>query len=138
MKLSLGVDDVSYSDPDVNGAVTTGEVAEFLEKKYHVMEVFYELHKKEIAEQVTASVVERMEAALQGNPHAMRDVPIDDIKLQFQKFLGAGEWEQVSGQTIAAAQKGVSHRKKSRRYNDARVAFVDTGLYQRSFEARLK
>lgn len=137
MKLSLGVVDVSYSDPDAKGAVTTGEVAEFLENKYHVMRVFYELHEKEIGQQIGVAVVERMESALQGNPMQSGDVKIDDLKKMFRRYLDAGEWERTSGQTIAAAKQGVSHRKKSKKRGQ-RVAFIDTGLYQSSFEAWLK
>lgn len=138
MKLNLGVVNVSYSDPDAKGAVTTGEVAEFLENKYHVMRVFYELHEKEIGEQIGVAVVERMESVLQGNPMQSPDVKIDDLKKMFRRYLDAGEWERATGQTIAAAHQGVSHRKKSKRREEKRVAFIDTGLYQSSFEAWLK
>lgn len=136
--LHLGVQDVAYSDPEAPGAVTTGEVAEFLEKKYHVMEVFYELHGKEIAEKLGQAVAERMESILQGNPMGSLDsLQVDVIDRMFRQYLDADEWQKVSGQKIAAASKGVSQRKKSRRRKGSRPAFIDTGLYQQSARAWL-
>lgn len=139
MKLSLGVNDVAYSDPEAKGAVTTGEVADFLEKKYHVMRVFVELHGADVANELGFAVAERMESILQGNPsQGGLNLPVDKIGLMFRKYLDAGEWEQTSGQQIAAAKVGISHRMKGKKRKGKRVAFIDTGLYQQSFEAKLR
>jgi hypothetical protein len=48
MELVLGVENVAYADPDEKGVTTTQAVARILEKRYHVMRVFYELHESEI------------------------------------------------------------------------------------------
>lgn len=136
--LHLGVEDVAYSDPDAPGAVTTGEVAEILEKKYHVMEVFFELYQKKIADELGESIAERLEAMMQGAPaQAIDSISVDALSLMFGRYLSSGEWEQVSGQRIAAAHAGVSHRKKDKKRAGSRVAFVDTGLYRKSFRAWL-
>lgn len=135
--LSLGVTDVAYSDPDAKGAVTTGEVAEFLEQKYHVIETFYELHKQQISDELGSAVAERIESLLQGNPGTSSDLAVDGIDEMFRKYLDAGEWEAVSGQMVMAARTGVSHRKKKKKREGARPAFIDTGLYQASFRSWL-
>lgn len=134
--LHLGVLDIAYSDPDAPGAVTTGEVAEFLEKKYHVMQVFYELHGQEIADKLGQSVAEQMESLLQGNrTGGLENLSVDGIDNMFRRYLDADEWQKISGQTIAAAKAGVSHRKKGKKRKGSRPAFIDTGLYQQSSRA---
>ena len=138
MKLVLGVVDVAYSDPEVPGSVTTGEVADFLESKYHVMEVFYELHANDIAKDVGSAVAERIESILQGNPQeSLKNLDVGDIEQKFRQYLDLDEWQKTSGQAIAAAKIGVSQRKKSRK-RGVRPAFIDTGLYQKSFKAWLE
>lgn len=133
--LHLGVQDMAYSDPEAKGAVTTGEVAEFLEKKYHVMEVFYELYQKKIAEHLADAMSERIESILQGNPDpGLRSFDVGGIERMFRNYLSADEWKIVSGQRIAAAEKGVSLRKKAKK-RGPRPAFIDTGLYQRTFKS---
>ncbi|MDE2104858.1 MAG: hypothetical protein KGL39_46910 [Patescibacteria group bacterium] len=133
--LHLGVNDVAYSDPEAKGAVTTGEVAEILEKKYHVMEVFFELYHDKIAEKLAASMAEKIESIAQGNPNVdLNSFDIGDIELMFQNYLSNNEWAMVSGQRIAAAEKGISHRKKGKK-RGARSAFIDTGLYQTMFKS---
>ena len=136
--LHLGVTDLAYSDPEAQGASTTGEVAEILEKKYHVMQVFYELHGQRIANELGSAVAERMESLLQGNPvGGLDDLAVDAIDNMFRKYLDADEWQKITGQRIDAAKRGVSHRKKGKKRPGARPAFIDTGLYQQSFRAWL-
>ena len=141
MKLELGVENVAYSDPDAKGATTTAKVAEILEDKYHVMQVFYQLHEQEIGDEIARTVANNMDALLQGErvpslPFAGAD---QKIAHWFRNYLDSDEWQKTSGQVIAAAQNGVSHRfKKPRAKRGPRVAFVDTGLYQASFRAQIK
>ena len=143
MKLELGVEDVAYSDPDASGATTTGEVAEILEAKYHVMRVFAELHGQDMADAITKDLANSMDALLNGEK--ISKVPLqsamNQIEADFRDYLSADEWQKTSGQAIAAAQNGVSHRFKSARNTEGkrgpRPAFIDTGLYQRSFRAKV-
>lgn len=139
MRLSLGVENVGYSDPGAPGAVTTSQVAEFLEKRYHVMEVFFELYKPKIADELCASIAERIESLMQGNPHMQRieDAPLSEIEKMFQQYLDRDEWQRTTGQTILAAKRGISHRKKMKRRKGPRSAFIDTGTFQKWFRARL-
>ncbi|HEX7911786.1 MAG TPA: hypothetical protein VF534_27345 [Paraburkholderia sp.] len=150
--LNLGVVDVAYSDGD--GATTTGDVAGYLEAEYHVMRTFLELHEGEIGDFLADAMAGEIESLAQGKPLVAfggKDVTthLGDRVLEgqsvngrieeaFRDFLDDGEWQRVSGQTIDAAEQGVSQRKKQpNKKRSARSAFVDTGLYQASFRAWL-
>lgn len=140
-KLHLGVNDVAYSDPDAKGATTTGQVAEILEAKYHVMRVFTELEGDKIADLVAGQMAGAIESLSQGAPveNIWRGIRLDKIEADFRHYLDADTWQKVSGQTIAAAAAGVSHRfKKPRQKRGPRPAFIDTGLYQASFRAEIE
>ena len=137
MILHLGVNDVAYADPDAPGAITTGEVGAILEDKYHVMRVFYETYQRKIVEAVAQEMQARLNAMLEGNPNAVvGEIMIDAIHAMFSNYLDLDEWQQITGQVIMAAQGGMNYRKKSKKSN-ARPAFIDTGLYQRSMRAWL-
>ena len=152
-KLMLGVVDVAYSDKD--GAATTGDVAGYLEDEYHVMRTFLEVYEDKIGEFLADAMAGEIESLAQGKPVAVFGKGIDTalgdrvisgqsvngkIEEAFRDFLDAGEWRQISGQKIEAADQGVNHRKKQpyASNNKARAAFVDTGLYQASFRAWLE
>ena len=49
LTLHLGVLVVGYSDASDSGAKDTGEVADLLEQRYHIMETFYQLRREKIA-----------------------------------------------------------------------------------------
>ena len=164
-KLHLGVEDVAYSDPDAKGATTTGQVAEILEDKYHVMRVFTELHGQEIADALAKDMANSLDAML--NNERISKVPLAgamaQIESAFRDYLSADEWQKTTGQAIAAAQNGVSHRFKSirtgktvrassiasgktsgadvtivrKKSRGPRPAFIDTGLYAASFKAEI-
>lgn len=134
--LHLGVQDIAYSDTDAKGATTTGEVAEFLEKRYHVMETFYELYQEKIGQMLADSMSERIESLMQGNPNADSDLlAVGEVEKMFRKYLDLDEWQSITGQTILAAKLGISHRKKKKKRIGPREAFVDSGTYQTSFKA---
>lgn len=141
MRLLFGVNDVAYTDPGTNRATTTGDVAQYLENDYHVMRTYLELHETEIGESLANAMAGEIESMAQGKPaHFNVSGPMNRIEEEFRDYLDRGEWKRASGQVIAAADAGVSHRKK-RPYvkkNKERTAFVDTGLYQASFRAWLE
>ena len=133
--LSLGVLDVAYKDDQ---ATTTGKVAEILEGRYHIMRTFLELNEVMIGDALAKKMIARMRTPALGK----RDMEIDAIDERFRDFLDADEISKLlpPSQQSAAAQAGVNHRKKHpyAQANNARPAFVDTGLYQASFRAVLK
>lgn len=163
-KLRLGVENVAYSDPDVKGATTTAKVAEILEAEYHVMGVFAELYGREIADVISKTIADNLDALMHGE--AVSQVPLEGamqkIQQDFRSYLDADEWQKTTGQAIAAAQNGVSHRFKnamntrsmrvgggkngkgstivprSGEQRGPRPAFIDTGLYQSSMRAEIK
>ncbi len=160
MELVLGVENVAYADPDEKGVTTTQAVARILEKRYHVMRVFYELHESEIQKAIAEDLANHV---LEGAPNRFPlGTSMGKIETAFRQYLDADEWQKTSGQVIAAAQNGVSHRFKNamntRRQlvgggphgkggkmrmrkgpqRGARPAFIDTGLYQASFRAYIR
>lgn len=153
MKLVLGVADVAYSDASTGGATTTGEVAQILEDRYHVMETFYDSRKDKIAEWLSEGVAKAIEDlvdfGIKGDPTFR---VMQKIEAEFRAFLTANEMTHLFGQlTPAEAQyfidktggftkagaAGINHRLKHpyASKNEARPAFIDTGLYQASFRA---
>lgn len=145
--LHLGVVDVAYSSDE--GAKTTGEVAEYLEKEYHIMRVFLEANEQRIGDFLAEAYRGEIDNLLMGRApvHSVttrlgRRVLTGQstngrIEERFRDFLAQREWKQASGQAVAAAEAGVSHRKKrpAAKSNKARAEFIDTGLYQASFRA---
>jgi hypothetical protein len=147
--LHLGVVDVAYSGKD--GATTTGDVAGYLEKEYHIMRVFLELHEDQIGEFLADAIAGEIESLAQGKPVSAfsKDITTQlgsqaitgksvngKIEEAFRDYLDTREWKQVSGQTVDAAEQGVSHRKKQPyQKRKARAEVSDTGLYQASFRA---
>lgn len=156
MKLVLGTLDVAYANPGSKGAITTGEVAQLLEKRYHVMETFYESRKEKIAEWLAGSVANAIETIVSTGANVMPTLEAEqNIEAEFRAFLSANEMAMMvagltesernyflgsTGGFTGAAMRGVSHRKKkpNSKKNKARPAFIDTGLYQASFRAQIE
>jgi hypothetical protein len=160
MILHLGVADLPYSTPESaprkppkkpgkrprksigkSGEVmTTGDVAEILEAKYHVIEHFAQLHEGDIAHALENSMQGALESVLMGAP-VSQDIfgsATSEIEDAFRKMIDSKELDTIGypGIPTAAAEKGVSHRFK-RPYvrRPARPSFQDTGLYETSFKS---
>ena len=135
--LSLGVLDVAYKDDQ---ATTTGKVAAILEGRYHIMRSFLELKEVQIGDALAKKMIARIETSSSFRQRSR--MQIDEIHELFSDFLDADEMSKLlpPSQQSAAAQAGVNHRKKHpyAKANNARPAYVDTGLYQASFRAVLK
>ena len=132
--IHLGVSDIQYA----TGDKTTGDVAEILEEKYHIMQVLYEQHKEDIAADLEKSLSGALENMMAGapppnKPFGTAEAAIED---RFRRFLSEGEIEQLGypGVPTQAALEGVSHRL-SHPYakRGPRKSFIDTGLYESSF-----
>lgn len=134
MKLHLGVTELPYA----HEGLTTGDVAGFLEDKYHVMEVFFETHQKEIAGYLGESLKGALETLMMGGPGGLQFSSAgEDIKARFREFLYMKEMDALGypGVPTKASLKGVSHRFKNKRGTPGRPSFIDTGLYENSFTA---
>lgn len=136
--LHLGVVEIPYANA---GGKTTGDVADILEAKYHVMEVFYEdLGPTLIAKSLEVSVVNAVESMMLGAPAtiSLTGDAEQEIEQAFRLFLSQQEMDgQQPGVPTKASLKGVNHRlkKPNAKTNLGRPSFIDTGLYQRSFKA---
>lgn len=122
------------------GNLTTGDVAEILEAKYHVMELYWFLHEAQIAADFEESLSGALETLLMGGPIAATGFESALSKMEdgFKQMLSQRELDTLGypGIPTAAAMAGVSHRFKSG-YTKNRVprpSFIDTGLYSSSFK----
>lgn len=149
-KLMLGVVDVAYTGKD--GSTTTGKVAGYLEDEYHIMRTFLEIYEDQIGEFLADAMIGEIESMAQGRPMGVFGKDLNTnlgnkvisgvsvngkIERAFNNYLDLREWKKVSGQSVDAADQGVSNRKKqpNAKENKARAEFVDTGLYAASFRA---
>lgn len=146
--LHLGVIDIPYSEPPRTGkrpskgdhARSTGDVAGYLENKYHIMEHFYELHADDIAGYLTNSLAGSLETMLMTNQPPVLDFnasAMQQIEKRFRDFLSLKELNGLGypGIPTKASLKGFSSRFKGKRGAAGRPSFIDTGLYQKSFKA---
>lgn len=158
-RLHLGVIDIAYSDPDASGARTTGDVAEILESKYHVMQLFADSHADELADLVADAIAGQLESARSGMIPRIPEIDVQKLDAAFRDFLDSNEIQRLLPVRIAAADEGVSHRFKNaknrtigasdvvkrgggqglslvaKKPRGPRPAFIDTGLYQASFRS---
>ena len=148
--LNLGVIDLPYTAPPQRGGkrrkspqtrnITTGDVAEILEAKYHVMELFWQLHQGDVAADFEESLSGAMETFFMGGP-ANLDVfgmATSKIEDRFKQMLAMKELDALGypGIPTRAAMLGHSHRfKHPYKRRAPRPSFVDTGQYQASFKA---
>ncbi|CAB4132097.1 hypothetical protein UFOVP136_38 [uncultured Caudovirales phage] len=146
MKLHLGIKDLPYGHAHGshgNANATTGEVAEKLEKKYGVMEEFFNLHDAEIVETIAETLADSLADYLSGIPSNndnVNDEISKDIKHLFKKTIIGKEFDgKIDGVATQASLGGVNHRKKKgvNRNRGVRPSFYDTHLYADSFEAWL-
>lgn len=122
------------------GNLTTGDVAGFLENRYHVMELFWQLHEQEVADDFANSLSGALETFLMGGPANIDVMGTATSKLEdrFKQMLSQRELDNLGypGIPTEAAQAGVSHRfKDPYKKRPPRPSFIDTGLYQASFKA---
>lgn len=149
-KLILGVNDIPYSGEPHKGkrsskgdnSKTTGEVAEILEGKYHVMAMFYQKRAPDIASLMERKVSDALEKVLDGRkPGKINYGSVDQkIDQMFRAFLTNNEIASMglSGLPMQAAMAGKSSRFKSGKGPVTRPMFVDTGLYRKSFKSEIK
>jgi hypothetical protein len=139
--LHLGVVDLPYVG---RRGVTTGDVAGWLENRYHVLEHFMEVHHEEIAADLESSLAGALENVMAGAPldaeaFATGASAIED---RMKSFVAEGEMESLGYPGVPtqasldrASGKRRSARFKRRRATGKSVSFVDSGLYQSSLKA---
>lgn len=137
LTLHLGVIDMPYTN-DPKG-VTTGDVAEILEDKYHIMAVFANMQEEVIALEMAEGLKGYLENLMMGAPDTGDPFAegCSQIGKMFKTFLEEDEisYLGVPGTPTMAAKKGVSHRFKGKSSGVARPSFIDTGEYESAFIA---
>jgi len=136
-KLHLGVIDIPHSGG--KGNLTTGDLAEILEAKYHIYQTFYERHQSEIIGALERSLQDFLEDRLSGSPANAVSFAGGEaaIKALFSRFIDSEEMNGLPGVPTAAARAGVSHRRKHpyAKRNPPRPSFRDTGEFEDAFRA---
>lgn len=148
--LHLGVIDAPYThdDPKRPGRKakaapneTTADVAEILEAKYEVMGTFWRLHGQEVADEMTKSLQGALENLALGAPPTLDPTgsAMQFAMQKFRDFLTNKEMDGVvGGVPTKASLDGTSHRFKNKKGAPGRPSFVDTGLFEASFQAWLE
>lgn len=155
LTLHLGVVDVPYKEPTLKverygvtsvASITTGDVASILEAEYHPMEIYFNLHERDVALALEDGLAGVLESLLTGAPLTLDLFGSATAKIEegFKAFLSNGEMEALGypGVPTAASGKtdkrkgGVNHRLKHPYASDnpSRPSFIDTGEYQASFK----
>lgn len=124
---------------------TTGDVAEILEAKYHVMEAFFDaLGADVIAASLEHSLDDAIKDIQAGAPAKGLSVTLaaeQELETAFRIFI---DQQEMDGRGTAglpvptrAALRGVNHRfmHPYAKGNPARPSFRDTGLYESAFKA---
>lgn len=155
--LHLGVIDVPYVENETPAAqkkrikkaapkssehMTTGDVAEIIEQKYHPMEIFWELHGQQCADKMAEGLVGAMENLLVGAPLTIDPFAEAEgfIDSEYKNFINTGELETLGypGVPTKAAIERKSSRFKSNKGKNQRPSLVNTGLYIASFKSEIE
>jgi len=132
MILHLGVMDVPY-DADV---ATTGDVAEWLEERYGVLQFFFNLHEKEIIKNMEDDLAGVLENFMIGGPIPQNPFlgSMDKIHQMFSNFIITQQMNGQPGVPTQRALDGIRKRFKNIK-GPPRESFNDTGLYMASMRA---
>lgn len=157
-KLHLGVIEVPYGNveppapppkkpgkrprvaPGAGQGKTTGDVAEILEAKYHVMEIFAQINGQKMADSLVNSLQGTVESLMMGAPLTQDPfgTATSEIDEMFKKFIDQKVMDSLGypGVPTKAALAGRSHRFKTK-HGPERPSFYDTGLYVDNFKSWL-
>lgn len=153
IRIHLGVVDIPYAQalqtagrpgkPPAPSRTTTGDVAQYIEARYHLMQEFAEARRDKISEVVLGAMRDRIEALHEGRGRAgggplLGPDDLGDIAEEFRRMIDDRAFDGlVSGVPTEAARAGVNHRllHPYAKSNPARPSFVDTGLYQSMMRA---
>jgi len=135
--LHLGVNDVPYVDEQ---GKTTGDIAQILEGKYHIMETFYESHSQQIADVLANGLEGALESVMSGSRINLDQVFLGGttrIDEMFKDYLSNAEIEHagIPGVPTKAAIERRSARFKKGKGKNRRPSFIDTGQYQANFHS---
>lgn len=132
----------SFTSPKIAASQhkTTGDVATILEEKYHIMEIFFELHENQVVGMLEQSMEDALMSIHSGGPGYLDPnlAGTSELETEFKNFLSNRGMDQTAtpGVPTKAALRGVSHRfLHPYAKRPSRPSFIDTGLYQANFHA---
>jgi hypothetical protein len=133
-RLHFGVRDVPY--PYGGQPRSTHEVAEFLEKRYGVIEHFVGDNETAIRALIKRQSERHAKAVVAGREPSLNPM-LAEIKGMFQSFILAKRLDgRIAGVPTKASLRGVNHRlKRPYAKRGPRPSFFDTGLYVSAFKA---
>ncbi len=119
-------------------AVTTGDVAQWLENRYHVMEIFFEENQQAIGDSIANTMAGALDNLIDRGVAPGRIFPAEgqgDIQKAFNDFIDLRKMDGIQpGVPTKAAKRGVNHRLKLKK-GPERPSFKDTGAYEGAFRA---
>ncbi|HHE5967920.1 TPA: hypothetical protein ACPE2G_000286 [Citrobacter braakii] len=129
----LGVIDLPYEDENT----TTGDVAEYLEEKYQIMQTFFDRYGNDIADLMSKDLAASLENMFAGAPPPKDPLAESMSKVHdlFVGFLDNTEMNGLPGVPTRRALEGISKRFKSGKGPKPRPSFIDTGTYQGAMRA---
>lgn len=132
-KMRRGQKTVTKVSAPAAGAQTTLDVARYLEARYHVFEVFAELHREDIAKSIAGTMKVAIDHVLQTGRAPDRIFPAEgqgDLQKIWNDFIDLREMDGVQpGVPTGAAKRGVNHALGTKR-GPERPSFKDTGQYR--------
>lgn len=145
VKLVLGVVNIpyghAYGEDTADPNITTGDVAEKLEKRYKIMQTFYKAHETEINQGYANAMGNMLLAAMVHNRPLRINQALNQattvITKKFHKFLDNREMDGlVDGVPTQRSLDGITHRRKKRKIvSGTRPSFEDSLLYRNSMKA---
>lgn len=128
----LGVIDIPYEDENA----TTGDVAEYLEEKYQIMQTFFDRYGNDIADLMSNDLAASLENMMAGAPPSNDPLAESMSRIHdlFVAFLDNQEMDGMPGVPTRRALLGISKRFKEKR-GEPRASFIDTGTYQAAMRA---
>jgi hypothetical protein len=149
--LHLGVIDQPYTNAKYTlekpSAATTGQVAVWLENKYHIWTHFWEIYGAPDNSPIQAAMLDSLSKTIRTlmvSRQAPRNLnpfgtATGQIEFLFKQMLDQKELDRLGYPGIPTLQalKGYSNRFKRRR-GPPRPSFIDTGLMQASMKAWLE
>lgn len=130
MKLHMGFNETPYEYQPR----TAAEVAQFLESRYGIVDVFYTMHEEEILAILAEAQTEALAAIAQGKKRTVILRRPDAVKIEnlFKRAISNAEFDgHIAGVPTKEATKG--SRRGRRRRVGGRASFLNTGTYRNAF-----
>lgn len=118
--------------------MTTGDVAEILERRYGIMRAFYENQEVRIGVALANSVAAAIEDIVAGAPPARDPFAEGASKIEtlMKQFISTGAVEHVGLPNVPTQASLMRRAGRAKRYGTRGLtSFIDSGLYESSMRA---